>query len=346
MSHISHFFGSQKSAHLLVLLCVLSVLTPFFVHARERVPRIETGDARTDVVASNISNLLMTRIEAACNCTPRSTEEVVQVVNKNSADIENIFNITLNTGENGKEKDNAPLTLRELGVLQLAAHDLFDVDRIAEIERENGKLDLTTLLAHGENFIAVGGEARNRENIILSTVSAEYGREYLRLREQKGHDRAYKMMLKKYHRELDNIFKKLFGDRLPEPIEGMSTPTENLALRTIHDLLPGHIMVDGVRMVTVDTSLVGQVLSAQDLEQRTAPLDGVLDPVFRNVVIVIPPDTVLMIDLQERDSSFGVQFGAEHTFEHFLSELEDGSYDDSEDVTRHFLNAFAKGLHF
>jgi len=71
------------------------------------------------------------------------------------------------------------VTVEDLGILQLAAHDLFNVDRANEIDFENGKLDLSTLFVdtvnHNKKFdvntIAIGGEPRNRENIMLFTVA-------------------------------------------------------------------------------------------------------------------------------------------------------------------------------
>ena len=73
-------------------------------------------------------------------------------------------------GEKDKRK-HKQIRLLDLGVLQLAAHDLFNVDRDIEVDFENGKLDLSTLLIDtktGINFededIAQGGEVRNREN--------------------------------------------------------------------------------------------------------------------------------------------------------------------------------------
>ena len=84
------------------------------------------------------------------------------------------------------------ITLEELGLLQLAAHDLFNVDRGDGINAntatdfENGKLDLSTLFTNtvtGQPFslteIALGGEPRNRENIILFSVASDIGQNYV-----------------------------------------------------------------------------------------------------------------------------------------------------------------------
>jgi len=87
------------------------------------------------------------------------------------------------------------VTSEDLGILQLAAHDLFNVNRcigqpmcIVE-DHEDGRLNLSTLFedtVNGDNFdvatIAMGGEPRNRENIMLFTVASELGEIYVDLR--------------------------------------------------------------------------------------------------------------------------------------------------------------------
>ena len=238
------------------------------------------------------------------------------------------------------------LSLRQLGLLQLAAHDFFNVDRDTEIDHENGKLDLSTLLDHGEEFIALGGEPRNRENIILFSVAKDYGEDYQKYRSWGlSHDHAYSIILKEYHAELGDVYLELFGEYLPSPKTGEATMTENLAFRTIHDLLPGEITLGGETFMTLDHSLVGRSLSWSELRsQETDELDGEFNDIFRDIQILIPPSTILHIDLLERDSSFASQFGTDFTFEHFMSELEDGKYDSHDDVMHHIENLFAKGL--
>ncbi len=57
--------------------------------------------------------------------------------------------------------------------------------------------------------------------------------------------------------ELDETF----GEPFPSPQEGEATMTENLALRTVHDLIPGKIKVDGKMTPILDSSLSGKKLS-------------------------------------------------------------------------------------
>lgn len=240
---------------------------------------------------------------------------------------------------------SSTISLKHLGLLQLAAHDLFNVDRETEIDAENGKLDLSTLFDHGDEYIALGGEPRNRENIILFSVARKYGIRYDRLRDRGVREKtARKIIIRQYHRDLRKAYYYAFGETMPRARSGEATMTENLALRTVHDFLPGFVTIDGESVMTVDASLHGRHLTRKELQARSDELDGVFNDVFRDVVIFIPPDTILHIDLLERDSSFADQFGTDHSFEHFLSEVEDGSFDADDDVMRHIRSLFAKGM--
>ena len=54
----------------------------------------------------------------------------------------------------------------------------------------------------------------------------------------------------------------------------------------------------------------------------------------------------MVIDLLERDSSFAQQFNTDFTFEHFLSELEDGKYDKNDEVMKQIRKLMATGQTF
>ena len=246
------------------------------------------------------------------------------------------------------EADNKKLrvTLEDLGVLQLVAHDLFNVNRGLEVDFENGKLDLSTLFDHGDENIVIGGEFRNRENIMLFTVASEFGEIYLDFLDQKGinEKKARKMTVELYHQKVQQVYEQTFGEPFPSPQEGEATMTENLALRTIHDLIPGKIKVDGQMTPILDSSLIGKKLSDSELIQLSSQLNGKLDHELRHIDIVIDGVVVLVVDLLEADISFGDQFSTDFSFEFFLDELKDGHYDSDEEVMDQIRNLIAKGL--
>ncbi len=246
------------------------------------------------------------------------------------------------------DQDNKKLrvTLEDLGVLQLVAHDLFNVNRGLEVDFENGKLDLSTLFDHGDENIAIGGEFRNRENIMLFTVASEFGEIYLDLLDQKGINakKARTMTIELYHQKIQQVYEQTFGESFPSPQEGVATMTENLALRTVHDLIPGKIKVDGKMTPVLDSSLIGKKLSDSELMQLSSQLNGKLDHELRHIDIVIDGVVVLVVDLLEADISFGEQFSTDFSFEFFLDELKDGHYDSDEEVMDQIRNLIAKGL--
>ena len=246
------------------------------------------------------------------------------------------------------EADNKKLrvTLEDLGVLQLVAHDLFNVNRNLEVDFENGKLDLSTLFDHGDENIAIGGEFRNRENIMLFTVASEFGEIYLDFLDQKGinEKKAQKMTVELYHQKVQQVYERTFGEPFPSPQEGVATMTENLALRTVHDLIPGKIKKDGKMTPILDSSLIGKKLSDSELMQLSSQLNGKLDHELRHIDIVIDDVVVLVVDLLEADISFGDQFSTDFSFEFFLDELKDGHYDSDEEVMDQIRNLIAKGL--
>ena len=246
------------------------------------------------------------------------------------------------------DQDNKKLrvTLEDLGVLQLVAHDLFNVNRGLEVDFENGKLDLSTLFDHGDENIAIGGEFRNRENIMLFTVASEFGEIYLDFLDQKGinEKKARKMTVELYHQKVQQVYERTFGEPFPSPQEGVATMTENLALRTVHDLIPGKIKVDGNMTPVLDSSLIGKKLSDSELMQLSSQLNGKLDHELRHIDIVIDGVVVLVVDLLEADISFGEQFSTDFSFEFFLDELKDGHYDSDEEVMDQIRNLIAKGL--
>jgi len=244
------------------------------------------------------------------------------------------------------------VTLEDLGVLQLVAHDLFNVNRgdtvtpESAFDFENGKLDLSTLFDHGDENIAIGGEFRNRENIMLFTVASEFGEIYLDFLDQKGinEKKAQKMTIELYHQKVQQVYERTFGEPFPSPQEGVATMTENLALRTVHDLIPGKIKKDGKMTPILDSSLIGKKLSDSELMQLSSQLNGKLDHELRHIDIIIDGVVVLVVDLLEADISFGDQFSTDFSFEFFLDELKDGHYDSDEEVMDQIRNLIAKGL--
>lgn len=258
------------------------------------------------------------------------------------------------------------VTAEDLGILQLAAHDLFNVDRChgnvtCSHDFEDGKLNLSTIFedtVNGGTFenatIAIGGEPRNRENIMLFTVASDLGSYYVELVDD-GVDKsvAKQNVIDMYHEKLADTYLKTFGESFPSLDTSTSTEEElfqeNLAFRTVHDFLPGKIKFNKKSISIFDPILKGEKLDNKELQQKSSKLDGKFDDEFRHIDICFPPpneDQCIMVDLLDADRSFGDQFGTAESFDDFLEELEDGIYDEDDRVMFHIRNLIAKGQNF
>ncbi len=265
------------------------------------------------------------------------------------------------------------VTLEELGILQLAAHDLFNVNRVTSTDFENGKLDLSTLftdMTSGNPFsladIVKGGEPRNRENILLFSVASVIGQNYVDdVNGGATPAEARQTALNDYHTQFNAAYLSAFGESVPNSAYGCVTMTENLAFRTVHDFLPG--------MIRMDTALPNDVIDVSDdlfplldftppfdnplqnanghtgpltfeLDQLSSDLNGDFDPEFNAINIFIPPSTFIIVDLEAADQSFGVQFGTDFSFEYFMNEIAStGSYEPNYEVMNQIRSLIAKG---
>lgn len=247
------------------------------------------------------------------------------------------------------------ITLQDLGVLQLVAHDLFDVKRGDTVtpesatDLENGKLDLSTLFVNmssgsyfSDEIVAQGGEVRNRENVVMFTVAANLGETYLAFTNV-GDSRevAREKTLAIYHEMFATAYSNAFGEQVPEKRRGQATPDGNIAFRTVHDFLPGRIAVNGT--VTELLSIPPNTkLSDSDMMQQSSPLDGQIDEEFFAIDISHPNGPVITVNLLEADRSFGDQFSTKFSFDEMLAELADGRYDPNDKAMREIRNLISE----
>lgn len=248
--------------------------------------------------------------------------------------------------------------LKHLGVLQVAAHDLFDVDRTIETDFENGLLDLSTLLRNmrgdGSPFpdaqIMLGGEFRNAENVMIFTSASELGEMYVTEKNKPGGtaEDAEQTVLAEYKIRLEEAYVAAFGEGTPEPGYGCVTMEENLALRTIHDFLPETIDLEDGGVTNIFEIPFFTVLTTNEQDIDSSPLDGVFDDAFAEDTLI--PALGITLNLKALDQSFGTQFNIppssvlfEFEFDFFLSELINETYDADDKVMKLIKTLFAKG---
>ncbi len=254
-----------------------------------------------------------------------------------------------------------------LGILQTAAHDFYNFDRSMAFENENGKLDLSTVLfepksgdctfedAIAEEYeecemrtdkqIANGGEGRNSENIMIFTASSAFGEKYLELRDKHGEEKAYDKILKIYHHQLKKAFKETFNQKFPKPLEGEVNNNHNLALRTVHDMLPPTIMKEGNPDPVSVFQFPPEKLTKKEQKQPSEPRDGVIDIAFRPIIFCPDggPICIPILDLLIADQTFG-SFFTDSSFDDFMGDLIDGHYDKDEPVTQLIVEQFGIGI--
>jgi hypothetical protein len=241
------------------------------------------------------------------------------------------------------------ISLQDLGVLQVAAHDLYAVNRQTGIDTEDERFNLSTLFAHGEENIATGGEGRNSENIATRTVAVFLGQYYLKLVDRGvDEDRAKEKTVRLFLTLLKGAYERTFDERFPRPAasgqqEG-NRLNGDLALRTLHGFLPGTIRVNGENISIFDPALADQTLSRRELKQLSRPLDDSFDPAFRAIVIGVDANgNPITFDLFERDSTFAEQFDTDFTFEELFGDLGDGRYNRNDEALKLIRADFAEG---
>ncbi|HXX05515.1 MAG TPA: IPT/TIG domain-containing protein [Candidatus Bathyarchaeia archaeon] len=236
------------------------------------------------------------------------------------------------------------IPLVDIGILQLAAHDLYNhinpnnPPTFRGDNLEDERLNLSTLLDYGQQNIATGGEPRNTENIITFTVASQLGQEYLNyIKHGKTPQEARELTVQTFMTELKSAYSDTFHE--PFPISAVDSdhgagnnpqfPNDadgDLALRTLHSFVPGHIVVNGTIYSILDPFLYGKTTDTKSLKGISKPLDGTYDPALLNITEPISPTQSIQINLQDRDTTFGQQFQTDFTFPQLLNEIRDGSF--------------------
>jgi hypothetical protein len=234
--------------------------------------------------------------------------------------------------DDNRPKEGDRISLRDIGVLQLADHDLYNVDRTTSTDSEDERLNLSTLFNHGDDpeTIINGGDPRNSNNVIVHNIASRLGEMYVNLIEDGNtEEEAYEMVHTKYMRMVERAFENLFPIDFPAPATGDETeesPEErqegNVALRTLHVILPGKISINGEERSIEDISPF-EHLTSRELDQLGRRVDDSYDKVFLDLDLIGSP--VQSINLLERDRTFAEEF-TDLDFDEMLCELADGRY--------------------
>jgi len=262
------------------------------------------------------------------------------------------------------EEKGRTTSLEALGILQVAAHDLYHFDRPTSTENEDFKLNLSTLLEiktdtctafdgsctpFDADEIRNGGEARNSDSITIFTAASELGEKYLELRVKHGPDIAYDKILEIYHKKVKIAFQQTFNQPFPASQAGLTIGNNhNSALRSVHDFLPDFVKFNGDQVSVLDEILIGEKLSKSEFKRRSLPLDGQFADTWKGCITLVPfpfppsctPDTVPLLFL---DQTFALTHSTTN-FDEFMEQTSDGRYDSNEEVTQLIIEQFASGM--
>ncbi len=283
-----------------------------------------------------------------------------------------LVSFTLQANAVPPEEKGRTTSLEALGILQVAAHDLYHFDRCGDntacaIENEDHKLNLSTLLeiktagciafdtcmAFSDGEISDGGEARNSDSITIFTAASELGEKYLELRAKHGPDIAYDKILEIYHKKVKIAFQQTFNQPFPAPQVGPMNNNHNSALRSVHDFLPDTVKFNGDQVSVLNPILVEEKLSKSEFKQRSLPLDGQFADTWKGCITLVPfpfpPSctpalpTFVPVPLLFLDQTFALTHSTTN-FDEFMEQTSDGRYDSNEEVTQLIIEQFASGM--
>lgn len=206
----------------------------------------------------------------------------------------------------------AQVLLRDIGVIGLMSHDIFAWDHKAEINTENGRLDLSTIFdfENGKRWNK-GGNPKNEENAPVYTITMGLVQFYKNELKTHSSEVARKKTVMHFHKMVKESFERLSGMNFPQVAnKNFVTNTEQGALRALHDILPGRVKLFDrpMRKELVMTNLftAKTMLNEKELNQEIKGFDGDYDPEYKAIKI---PFTKKTINLKEIDGKFIGKYG-------------------------------------
>lgn len=206
----------------------------------------------------------------------------------------------------------ANMLLKDVGIIGLMSHDIFAWDRQNEVNTENGRLDLSTIFDYGDgNQWQTGGNPKNAENAPVFTVTMHLV-DFYKDRLAAGDDAvaARRATVTEFHSILRESYSRVMG--LPFPQEAslqLPDNTEQAALRAMHDILPGRVLLfdrpGRSELVLTNFMTARTRLNEKEMHQQLRNFDGDYDAEYKRIEI---PFTGKIINLMEIDREFIEKF--------------------------------------
>lgn len=218
----------------------------------------------------------------------------------------------------------ASVLVRDVGVMGLASHDLFAWDHKKKINKENGRLDLSTIFGNTfdghyidssdwfaqQNWKHLGNK-KNSENAPVFTVATGLVNYFEQLiKNNVKPETARIQTLMKFHNMVQASFERLSGLPFPNAF-GTSTESvtnkEQAAMRILHDILPGQVLLKSGKYLDVTKFKTAKTyLCEEEMDCTVKGFDGKYDPEYNNIRLPIIKwaGITMKLDLQKVDRRF------------------------------------------
>jgi len=205
----------------------------------------------------------------------------------------------------------AKVLLKDIGIVGLMSHDIFAWDRKAEVNTENGRLDLSTIFDYdnGSRW-KKGGNPKNSENSPVYTITMKLVRYYKNELKTSSPIIARQKTVALFHEMVKDSYQRLSGFSFPTTARDEAvTNSEQAALRGMHDILPGRVKLFGrplmKELLVTNAFLAKLKLNEEELNQEIKYFDGDYDEEYKNIKI---PFTKVVVNLKEVDRKFIEKF--------------------------------------
>lgn len=206
----------------------------------------------------------------------------------------------------------ANMLLKDVGIIGLMSHDIFAWDRQSEVNTENGRLDLSTIFDYGGGSQwQTGGNPKNAENAPVFTVTM-YLVDYYKARLAAGDDAvaARRATVVEFHGILQESYSRVMGLSFPQEASlELPNNTEQAALRAMHDILPGRVLLfdrpGRSELVLTNFMTAKTRLNEKEMNQQLRNFDGDYDTEYKRIEI---PFTGKIVNLMEIDREFIEKF--------------------------------------
>lgn len=200
--------------------------------------------------------------------------------------------------------ETVKVLVKDVGVMGLASHDLFAWDHKKKINKENGRLDLSTIFGNSHSGIYTdgddwyeqknwrsGGNKKNSENAPVYTVTRQLIQEFENnLSKGMDPDAARLATLKMFHAMVEESFVRLTTLAYPKSFQSNESVNnlEQASMRILHDILPGQILLKNGQFFDVTRYQGAKTLLCDDeMNCSVKTYDGDYDPEYKAIKIPV-----------------------------------------------------------